>query len=454
MASAHSPSTTSRPEVSIAASPRNTLMYERVTIEVKGLMPGEAITLRTYFHDEGKKFESHAHYRSDVNGKVNTSKQGSEGGQYTGVEPMGLFWSMTACPNHKYGTRYMKNDVTKPLLVNITVHCGHLDSSQCRHDVNPIATTSVERWYMNTNVERFEVRAGRVRGTLLKPKGPGPFPAVIDMFGGVRPGCNEIRAAPLATKGYVAFALAYFGGEGQPPKLEDTKCLEMEYFEEATDWLSRQPYVQAGGIGTIGICKGGEMALAMAIHFPEKIRATIAFSTAGIFNVCPTSYKGEFFPHAEYDLHHDNYQQMATIMNQISFAPDGALITRDISPDTKLLERYQKFEKIQCPALIICGDHDGSVNWTNNGRIIAEKIQTNGHNNDCELVVYPGGGHLIEPPQAPLCITSYQPPWGLIHWGGIPAQHAHVQDEAWTKMLAFLEHNLRCDSQSIPASKL
>ena len=61
--------------------------------------------------------------------------------------------------------------------------------------------------------------------------GPGPFIGVVDLFGGVRPGCNEIRAALLASRGYAVLSLAYFGAEGQAKTLEDVEFLEMEYFE-------------------------------------------------------------------------------------------------------------------------------------------------------------------------------------------------------------------------------
>ena len=85
---------------------------------------------------------------------------------------MGLFWSMVACPGVKYGTRYMKHDVTKPLVVYITAHNGHLDRrDQARDQSTPIAATSVQRWYMSDNVEKVNVKAGRVRGSLLKPRG-------------------------------------------------------------------------------------------------------------------------------------------------------------------------------------------------------------------------------------------------------------------------------------------
>ncbi len=85
MASSETSTTSERPgTVSIVASPTSTLMHEVVNIEVTGLQPDEAITLRTYFDDERKKFESHAHYRSDINGKINTSEHQSEGGHYCG----------------------------------------------------------------------------------------------------------------------------------------------------------------------------------------------------------------------------------------------------------------------------------------------------------------------------------------------------------------------------------
>ena len=70
-----------------------------------------------------------------------------------------------------------------------------------------------------------------------------------------------------------------------------------------------------------------------------------------------------------------------------------------------------QFEKIMCPALIICGENDDCIP-SQHSQKIAELITNNGHDNPCELVTYPGAGHLIEPPYAPICIFSYQPPWG------------------------------------------
>ena len=85
---------------------------------------------------------------------------------------MGLFWSMIPRPGiYKRGTRYMKQDVTKPLVVNLSIHDGHLDGDQVRQDDTPMTGAAVERWYMSDNVEAIKVKDGRVRGTVMKPKG-------------------------------------------------------------------------------------------------------------------------------------------------------------------------------------------------------------------------------------------------------------------------------------------
>ena len=60
--------------------------------------------------------------------------------------------------------------------------------------------------------------------------GDGPFPGVIDMFGGVG-GIIEFRAALLASRGFAALALAYFDYEDLPKVKDDSLNLELEYFE-------------------------------------------------------------------------------------------------------------------------------------------------------------------------------------------------------------------------------
>ena len=55
--------------------------------------------------------------------------------------------------------------------------------------------------------------------------GEGPFPGVIDMFGGVG-GLYDARAALLASRGFAAFSLAYFAYDDLPASMD----LNLEYF--------------------------------------------------------------------------------------------------------------------------------------------------------------------------------------------------------------------------------
>ena len=76
---------------------------------------------------------------------------------------------------------------------------------------------------MRDGVERIEVNAGRIRGTLFLPEGrTGPFPAVINLYGGVhKRKIIEDKSALLASRGFASLALAFFGVEGLPRRYDE-----------------------------------------------------------------------------------------------------------------------------------------------------------------------------------------------------------------------------------------
>ena len=94
----------------------------------------------------------------------------------TGVDPMGLFWSMAPLPDHPQDVRLVIRDVTKPLVINIAVFDGHVapsDDTVAMTSRKPLCITEVRRTYLAPGVRRIEVREGWVRGTLFLP--PGEF---------------------------------------------------------------------------------------------------------------------------------------------------------------------------------------------------------------------------------------------------------------------------------------
>ena len=151
---------------------------EIMRISVAGLLRKQRVTLRTNLTgDSGERFESFAHYNADEQGRVCVSSQPSVGGSYTGVEPMGLLWSMKLSPGQRKGIRLLKKDVTKPYIVNLDVFDGHLGLGGEQESVGePLTSATFEKSYMKAGVRRIPVREGRVRGTLFLPPGEGSFP--------------------------------------------------------------------------------------------------------------------------------------------------------------------------------------------------------------------------------------------------------------------------------------
>lgn len=70
------------------------------------------------------------------------------------------------------------------------------------------------------------------------PAGPGPFPAMLDLWG-MGGGLVEYRSALFASKGYASLSLAYFGHKDLPPP-QNTINVGDAYFkvrEEALCYL-------------------------------------------------------------------------------------------------------------------------------------------------------------------------------------------------------------------------
>ena len=122
-------------------------------------------------------FESHGHFIADKDGGVDVCRDSSLGGSYSGVEPMGLLWSMKPAPGQQKGLRLFKKDVTKPYNVALSCFDGHVTPQE----VSPrqaLSSATFQKWHMADGVSRIPVREGTIRGTLFIPPGEGPFPGM------------------------------------------------------------------------------------------------------------------------------------------------------------------------------------------------------------------------------------------------------------------------------------
>uniref|UniRef100_A0A6J0TIJ9 Bile acid-CoA:amino acid N-acyltransferase isoform X1 n=2 Tax=Pogona vitticeps TaxID=103695 RepID=A0A6J0TIJ9_9SAUR len=408
--------------VHLSVTPKTSLADSSLWICASGLAPSQPVTLFASLTDEkGVKFEARAFYRANSAGEVDVKQAPALGGHYQGVWPMGLFCSLKP---EKMFFRLLKRDVVgSPFDIQVSIFNSFvlLDSPT----EAPLATCTVERWFVAPGVERFQIRKGRVRGALYVPPGPGPFPGVIDLFGGVG-GLIEFRAGLLASKGFAVLALAYFGYDDLPQSITE---LDLEYFAEASTMLLEHPKVRGPGLGVIGVSKGGEIALAMAT-FLEQIVATVCINGPTRLHGTPLRFHDVYMPAAPYCPEKFLVTEMGILSNTY-----GAQDPEDESCVIPL-------EKAQGHILFVVGEADASLNSKLHAELAIARARKYGKNN-CILLSYPGAGHLIESPGSPLCFSSfmrncYRP----VQWGGKLELHAKAQEHSWKEIQKFFELHL------------
>ncbi|XP_078675157.1 acyl-coenzyme A thioesterase 1-like isoform X1 [Branchiostoma floridae x Branchiostoma belcheri] len=408
---------------SIEVNPPTGLMSEKVDIQITGLEKQQLVTLTaTVQYSRNAQFQSHAHYIADSSGSVVCSRQEAVGGTFSGVEQMGLLWSVQPLPGQQV-KRMIPKDVTKPLDVQLYVYDGHINtSSQQDRGTETRACCVVERRFMKDGARRIVVRQGRVRGVLFLPEGEGPFPGVVDMYGS---GANfEHRSALLCSQGFAAFRLMYCNFDDLP-KAETH--LDSEYFTDAVEWFSSHPLVQPGGVGLIGTSTGGALALIMGT-LTNKINAIVWLNG---FTAIPFStqfnYKGQILPTIGCD------------MSRVRYTEEGHLNVMDMMDDPTLEpEKCIQVETITCPILFVVGEDDKNWRSAKLARGAIARMEAHGKTN-YQLLTYPGAGHLLEPPYMPHCKIAYHPILDTtIDYGGETRAHCAAQEDLWPRMITFL----------------
>ncbi|XP_049913571.1 acyl-coenzyme A thioesterase 1 [Epinephelus moara] len=394
------------------------LFDKMVQVKVEGLAPYKQVQLRSKLVDDrGVIFKASALYKADETGQVDVCRAPSLGGSYTGVEPMGLFWSMAPETPH---SKFLKKNVVSPTLVDIEALCGETGEV--------LGSETNERGYMTEGMRRIPVQEGRIRGVLFVPPGKGPFPGIVDLytFGGR---LTEARASLLANKGFVVLALAYFGYEGLP---KNPKKLELEYFEEAVTYLRRQPEVKGPGIGIISISHSGGLALAMS-SFLSGISATVCINTCNANTVIPLHYKDIVMP------------PLPSVIWKIRITTSWLLNIRNALSDPSLEKNKASLipiERASCQFLFAVSEDD--CNW--NSPLFAEQAAATlrKHGKESfEVVTYPKAGHFLEVPYMPYCPSAFHAAVGReVVFGGEPKAHIEAQLDLWERVQEFFKSHL------------
>ncbi|XP_053387306.1 uncharacterized protein LOC123563546 [Mercenaria mercenaria] len=414
----------------ITVDKEDALVDEVIKIIVKGLKKNQQVTVKAEVTEKGQVFAGSGCFVADDKGTVDVCEQSSAYGTYKGVSLMGLFWSMKAAPGMPKGMRLIKYNASSPIVNYLTVYPGHITFEETfTSDLRPLCNKQIRRWYMAKGVQKRKIRSGRIRGTLFLPPGKGPFPGVIDMFG-IAGSCIELRAALLASRGFASIALPYFMYDDLP---RDIKDLEMEYFLEAVDWFSEQPFVDGNNLGVIGVSKGGEIALHLGF-LSNKIKSVVSINGGPSFTGFSASYKGKPMGTAEY------------YPDRIIETEEGLNVTNTSNwEDTDYIPIWTKDVHV----LLICGLDDLCYNPKALSNLWSCYPTRRKHL--CKLYNYAGAGHLIEPPYAPLARTtkSYYRGFGdfvgvaNVLWGGETVAHARAQEDSWKRILNHFQTTLK-----------
>ncbi|XP_030576504.1 acyl-coenzyme A thioesterase 1-like isoform X2 [Archocentrus centrarchus] len=410
----------------LSVTPNRALVDEKFKVLVENLPPGCPVTVRSLHRSEDEDdWEAYGHYVSDHRGIVSVSEDLSFGGTYTGKEPMALLWSMRPVPGSRPGLRLRKQNVCTPMVVNISVHSGH----EGFRDRAPLASAVTERWYMAPGVQRIDINEQGVRGTLFIPPGPGPFPGLLDLWGGGG-GLVEYRAALLASHGYVSLALNYL-------LLNQESANVFTYFETAFNIIKDHPQVIPDRVGILGLSLGSLVALSL-----------VAYSTV-IKPRCVVCISCNHF-----------YPPGSTFMSQFADLSSQFSKVR-VDEDDNLIWKYAALEfiadpsktvevgRINCPMLLVNGCDDQSWPSVETAEEIARMMREVGKEHLLSRLAYPGSGHLIEPPFLPhfratnFIIRNIKQKVKYL-WGGQTKPHSDAQEDSWRKILSFLQLHLCC----------
>jgi carboxymethylenebutenolidase len=123
-------------------------------------------------------------------------------------------------------------------------------------------------------------------GYLAVPKpGSGPGVVVIQEWWGLNDQIKQV-CDRLAAEGFVALAPdLYHGKEAKPPAADEAGQLMMALNIEqagkdmagAVDYLRSHDAVRGDGLGVIGFCMGGGLALWLATLRPDAVKAVVSF---------------------------------------------------------------------------------------------------------------------------------------------------------------------------------
>ncbi len=252
----------------LSISPASDLIDAPRRIILSGFTPGSLVEIsaRSRTNDQAT-WGSRAVFQAHPDGTIDLDRDAPLQGDYEGAASQGLIWSQKLLtPPAPAGAP--GQDLVAPISIAV----------EARGEPGESARATLEQRYAAEGVRRLELEQDGMVGTLFTPPGPGPHPAIV-YLNGSGGGINEANAALLASHGYAALALGYFGAPGLPSHISGTP---LEYFGKALRWLRAQVQPAGGFVAVSGQSRGGELSLLLGATFPDLVSAVIAYVPSSV----------------------------------------------------------------------------------------------------------------------------------------------------------------------------
>jgi dienelactone hydrolase len=378
---------------------------------------------------------------SDDDGCIYVARQAPVSGTYDGVSAMGLIWSAERLPGDVQTP--LDDFIMRPWFVQL--EATGIDGTR--------AQFTFERRVAGPGVTRHPIRSDGIVGTLFLPPGDGPHPAVVVLNGGGG-GIDEYRGAILASHGYAALNLGYFGMEGLPRGLVN---IPLEYFENAIRWMRAQPWLRDHFLAVWGESRGGELALLLGATFAE-VNAVIAWAPSGVvFWALGLAEPGDTRPRAAWTfrgkplpyLQENNASMEPSPVVEperpVAFAPFYLNHLRD----ARAVERSTiPVEKTRGPILLVSGTDDQMWPSSALADIAIRRLEAHRHPYPFRHLKCERAGHLILVPGGPRTTRTLRlqvegMSGCLLSMGGTPKADAEAGADAWRSLLEFLEAGVK-----------
>jgi acetyl esterase/lipase len=287
----------------------------------------------------------------------------------------------------------------------------------------------------NQSMQRIPIQDCGLAGALYLPEKQGPHPLIITL-GGFRAGTNESRAEKLASSGFAALSLAYFGCPGLPSTIQE---IPLEYFEKGIDWAARHPSIDPSRIALWGVSRGAELSLILGSTLSFKFSAIAATVPASaIYGSIQSSlpawiYRGRAVgPSAPFPK--------PCLNGKIGQTPESALaltpyFLEGMKERAAFAASEIPVEKIQCPLFLVSGEDDQMWPSFVFAEQMMRRLQAKGSSISRVHVSYPRAGHGISSTEAIAELHPIAKIW--FAFGGNPRDNERAKIDSLEKTVSF-----------------